>query len=403
MKRGGFLSMDFNKVLNRKNTNSMKWDFAAERYGSSELWPMWVADMDFQAPQPVLDAMQEVLDHGIFGYHRRPESLKDATTEWIRTRHNWNVSNEQLVFTPGVVPAISHLIQTFTEKGEGVILQTPVYYPFYMLVDNNERTLYKNPLKETNEGFTIDVENLEEQMKAGAKMLLLCSPHNPIGRVWTEDELQQIAALAEKYNVLVVSDEIHADLILSGVHVPFSKAAEGYDVETITCMAPSKTFNLAALQLSYVVFEKKASQKAYEAHLQRNFVGIDNPFATAAAEAAYRHGTEWLEELLVHLRENVDYLKDQLESAIPEAHVIKPEGTYLVWIDLRGLGMDKKELEEWLRKEAGVALSDGHIFGDEGAGFVRINVACPRTHIDEGVRRLKEAYERTIQAAGRKS
>lgn len=385
--------MDFEKVIDRNKTNSMKWDFVSERYGSSDLWPMWVADMDFQAPQPVLDAMQEVLNHGIFGYHRRPKSLREATTAWLQKRFDWKCDNDQLVFTPGVVPAISHLIQTFTNKDDGVIIQPPVYYPFYALINNNERKLLRNPLKETDNGFTVDLDDLEKKMQDGAKMLLLCSPHNPIGRVWSYQELDSIARLCEKYDVFVVSDEIHADLVLEGKHIPFAKVAADRNVETITCMAPSKTFNLAALQMSYVVFEKKASQKAYEAHLQRQFVEIDNPFATVAAEAAYRKGEEWLEKLLEYVRENVQYVKEYIESNIPEMKVIEPEGTYLVWVDMRNLKMETSKLQSWLREEGKLALSDGHIFGDEGAGFARINVACPRENVDEGLRRLKNAYD----------
>ncbi|SDH71385.1 MalY/PatB family protein [Alteribacillus bidgolensis] len=385
--------MDFEKVIDRNKTNSMKWDFVSDRYGSSDLWPMWVADMDFQAPQPVLDAMQEVLNHGIFGYHRRPKSLREATTAWLQKRFDWECDNDQLVFTPGVVPAISHLIQTFTNKDDGVIIQPPVYYPFYALINNNERKLLRNPLKETDNGFTVDLDDLEKKMQDGAKMLLLCSPHNPIGRVWSYEELDSIAKLCEKYSVFVVSDEIHADLVLEGKHIPFAKVAADRNVETITCMAPSKTFNLAALQLSYVVFEKKASQKAYEAHLQRQFVEIDNPFATVAAEAAYREGEAWLEKLLEYVRENVQYVKEYIESNIPEMKVIKPEGTYLVWVDMRNLNMESSKLQSWLREEGKLALSDGHIFGDEGAGFARINVACPRENVDEGLRRLKNAYD----------
>ncbi|RSL31961.1 pyridoxal phosphate-dependent aminotransferase [Salibacterium salarium] len=385
--------MDFEKVIDRNETNSMKWDFYPDRYGADDLWPMWVADMDFQTPKSVRDAMQEVVDHGIFGYHRRPTSLFDATTAWLKNRFDWEVNNSQIVFTPGVVPAISHLIQTFTEEGDGVIIQPPVYYPFYALVHNNKRTLVRNPLKETEQGFTVDLDDLEKKMQDGAKMLLLCSPHNPIGRVWSEEELTEIAKLAETYKVLVVSDEIHADLILEGKHTPFAKAAAGREVETMTCLAPSKTFNLASLQLSYVVFENDRSQKAYETHLQREFVGIDNPFATAAAEAAYRHGEEWLEHLLEYVRHNVQYVKEYIETNMPEMKVIEPEGTYLIWIDMRELNKNDKELEAWLRKEAKLALSEGHIFGEEGSGFVRINAACPRTTLEEGLKRMNTAYK----------
>lgn len=385
--------MDFQNVIDRNQTNSMKWDFYPDVYGAGDLWPMWVADMDFQAPKPVLDAMHEVINHGVFGYHRRPKSLFDATTSWLEHRFNWSISDEQIVFTPGVVPAISHIIQTFTKKEDGIIIQPPVYFPFYALVQNNERTLLRNPLQETKNGFTMDFEDLEEKMKE-AEMMILCSPHNPIGRVWTQEELTRLAELAEKHEVLVVSDEIHADIILDGKHTPLSKAAEGKNVETMTCLAPSKTFNLASLQLSYVVFENNESKKAYEKHLQQEFVGINNPLATVAAESAYRHGEEWLEQMLEYVRANVEHVKQYVESEMPEIKVVKPEGTYLIWIDMRGLNMENKELEQWLRRDAKLALSDGPNFGKEGGGFVRMNAACPRETIEEGLRRLKEAYDR---------
>lgn len=390
----GGVIVDFNKVIHRKNTNSMKWDATGERYGASDLWPMWVADMDFKAPEPVREAMQSVLDHGVFGYYRKPESLRQAIVDWNKKRFGRTLETGQFVFTPGVVPAINHIIQAFTEEGDGIIIQPPVYYPFYSLIQMNKRKTLRNPLKEEREGFTIDFKNLEEQMKNGAKMLLLCSPHNPIGRVWTEEELQRLTDLCETYNILVVSDEIHADLVLEGKHIPFAQAAQGKQIQTITCMAPSKTFNLASLQLSYVIFEEDSLKTKYENQLQRQFVGMDNPFSIVAAEAAYRQGEDWLEQLLEYLRGNVRYLKEFIETNMPELRVIEPEGTYLVWIDMRGLNMSASELEKWLRQEGKLALSDGHIFGEEGAGYVRINVACPRANVEEGVRRLKQAYDK---------
>lgn len=385
--------MDFDRVIDRRNTNSLKWDYVSARYGEEGLWSMWVADMDFQAPKPVLEAMEKLIEHGIFGYHQIPDSLREATTSWLKKRLHWEVREEEIVFTPGVVPAIHHVIETFTNKGDGIIIQTPVYYPFYSLIEFNERTLLRNPLIEVEEGyFTIDFDDLEKQMKKGAKMLLFCSPHNPIGRVWTKEELEKVTALAAKYDVIVVSDEIHSDLILTGKHIPFATVASQKEVETITCMAPSKTFNLAALQLSYVIFQNKRMQKKYETRLTKQFVGVDNPFSSVAAEAAYRHGEEWLEQLLDYVRDNIQYVKEWMEDHIPEIRVIEPEGTYLIWLDMRKLGMDAKELETWLRKEAKIALNDGHMFGKEGEGFARMNVACPRKNVEEGLSRLYEAY-----------
>ncbi|PSL44489.1 cystathionine beta-lyase [Salsuginibacillus halophilus] len=377
----------------RWNTNSMKWDMLEERYNNPDLWPMWVADMDFQAPQPVLEAMREVLDHGIFGYHVRPKSLYKAVQGWLSRRFSWEVNTDQMVFTPGVVPSISHLIQTFTEEGDGVIIQTPVYYPFFPLVRNHNRHLIQNPLVETESGYEINFTELESQMKEGARMIVLCSPHNPVGRVWTKAELEEVARLAEVYNVFVVSDEIHADLIFQGEHVPFVHAAKGYQVETATCLAPSKTFNIASLQLSYVVFENSSLQRRFENQLKTNFVGIDNPLASAACEAAYNEGEQWLEDLIAYLKGNIAYLKAQVAENMPEIKVFEPEGTYLVWMDFRGLGLYGEDLQTWLREEAGLALNDGHMFGEAGNGFARMNIACPRSHIEKGVQLLQHAYE----------
>ncbi|WP_018921806.1 MalY/PatB family protein [Salsuginibacillus kocurii] len=386
--------MNFDEEIKRKHTHSMKWDMLQERYESDDLWAMWVADMDFKVPQEILDALQEVVDHGVFGYHFPPDSLKEEIRSWLDRRFDYAINPQQIVFTPGVVPAIHHLIQTFTNEGDGIVIQTPVYYPFFALVKENNRKLLENPLTDETSGFTMNFEHLEEQFKNGAKMLILCSPHNPIGRVWTEEEQRRLAELCEKYGVFVVSDEIHADLIFKGKHLPFSNVARDYSINLATCMAPSKTFNLAALQMSYVIFDDSTLQKSYEAQLKSNFVGGISPFAVASCEAAYRKGEPWLEKLLAYIQENISYVKKEIKNHLPEVTVHEPEGTYLIWIDFRKLGFTSTSLQKWLREEAGLALGEGHVFGKEGSGFARMNVACPKGHVEEGVRRLKEAYKK---------
>ncbi|MBB6448054.1 cystathionine beta-lyase [Geomicrobium halophilum] len=387
--------MNFDEIIERRNTNSMKWDQLENKYQHTDLWPMWVADMDFQAPQPVLEALDNVTRHGIFGYHHPPHSLRTAIQDWTNRRFGWDVHPENIAFTPGVVPAIHHLINAFTDEGDGIIIQTPVYYPFFALLRSNRRTLLENRLLESGDGkYEIDFTDLEEQMKNGAKMIILCSPHNPVGRVWSEAELKKVAELCTRYGVMVVSDEIHADIILQGKHTPFATLEEAKDLQVATCMAPSKTFNLAALELSYVIFNEKETQKKFERQLQRNFTSIGNPYSSAAAEAAYRHGEAWLETLLTYIQANVDYVKERIEEEMPMIHVAKPEATYLIWLDFRELNMSQDDLQNWLRKEGRIALNDGHTFGKTGSGFARMNVATPREHVVEGLNRLKTAYDK---------
>ncbi|SDI80603.1 MalY/PatB family protein [Natribacillus halophilus] len=387
--------MNFDEIIDRRNTNSMKWDKLEALYKDADLWPMWVADMDFKAPEPVLKALDEVTQHGVFGYHHPPDSLRTAIQEWTHRRFQWDIQPEDMTFTPGVVPAIHHLINAFTDEDDGIIIQTPVYHPFFALLRSNRRTLLENRLLEGENGkYEIDFEDLEAQMKKGAKMIILCNPHNPVGRVWSETELTKIAELCERYEVIVVSDEIHADVVLEGKHTPFASLEAARDVQVVTGMAPSKTFNLAALQLSYVIFNDKEMQKSFERQLQQNFTGIGNPYSSAAAEAAYRHGEPWLEALISYVQGNVDYVKERLEREMPKIHFTEPEATYLLWLDFRELEMSQEALQQWLRQEGRIALNDGHTFGKAGSGFARMNVACPREHVIEGMNRLKTAYDK---------
>ncbi|QQK81248.1 pyridoxal phosphate-dependent aminotransferase [Salicibibacter cibi] len=389
--------MNFDEIIERRNTNSMKWDQLEAKYQDSELWPMWVADMDFRAPEPVLKALDDVTRHGVFGYHHPPHSLRQAIQDWTSRRFGWDIKPEAMTFTPGVVPAIHHLINAYTDEGDGIIIQTPVYFPFFALLRSNRRTLLENRLVEGTDGkYEIDFDDLEAHMKNGAKMIILCNPHNPVGRVWSESELTKIAELCARYDVTVVSDEIHADVILQGNHTPFAKLETAKDLQVATCMAPSKTFNLASLQLSYVIFNDGEMQKRLEQQMQQNFTGIGNPYSSAAAEAAYRHGEPWLEELLSYVQGNVDYVNERLQTEMPSIGFVKPEATYLLWLDFRKLELTQDDLQNWLRKEGKIALNDGHTFGKAGSGFARMNVACPREHVVEGMNRLKTAYDKKM-------
>ncbi|GAK05349.1 cystathionine beta-lyase [Geomicrobium sp. JCM 19037] len=388
--------MNFDEIIERNQTNSMKWDAVKTIYKSDDVWPMWVADMDFKAPQPVLDALHNVTEHGVFGYHLPPESLREAISEWMLKRFDWQVETKQITFTPGVVPAIHHLIQALTNEGDKVIIQPPVYYPFFSLVNVNKRELLENFLLEDSGSYQMDMDDLETHMKNGAKMLILCNPHNPSGRMWKHDELVKLLELCKKYNVTLVSDEIHSDVILHGKHVPLASIAGAEDVQVATCMAPSKTFNLAALQLSYVISNDDELQRKLELQMKKTFSGIGSPFASAAAEAAYREGEPWLEDMLAYVQSNVDYVKQRLDEQMPKIRYMDPESTYLLWLDFRALNFEEKDLEQWLRQDARLALNDGHTFGKPGSGFARMNLGCPRSHVKEGLDRLQKAYEQLV-------
>ena len=386
---------DFDHVWHRKNTGSIKWDGLEKLFGDADLLPMWVADMDFKVPQPVIDALKQQANHGIFGYTIRPESYNEAVAQWFSRRHNFQIEKDWLVFTPGVVPALSMIVQTFTEPGDKIIIQPPVYYPFSNVVKRQQRKLVENPLTFDGERYTMDFVDLERKIDPDVKMLILCSPHNPVGRVWTAEELHQLGELCVKHNILVVADEIHGDLVRKGYrHTPFASLSETFAQQSITCTAPSKTFNLAGLQASHVIIPNERHRRAFKATINTLGLGLPNTFAIAAVEAAYRHGEDWLRQLLDYLEANIQFLTSYIEQNIPQIKVIQPEGTYLVWLDCRSLNLNAKQLQTLMQKEAKVALDEGAIFGTGGAGFERINVACPRSTLEEGLKRIKKAVKR---------
>ncbi|WP_156793126.1 MalY/PatB family protein [Fictibacillus macauensis] len=386
----------FHDVFDRKNTHSVKWDHVDQLFGGEALLPMWVADMDFKAPQPVLDALGERIAHGIFGYSKATEQTREAITTWLQRKHGWTVDPEWLVFTAGIVPAIAAAIQTYTKEGDGILLQSPVYYPFSNLITKNKRTLYDSPLQFDGQQYTIDFRDLEEKMASGhIKMMLLCSPHNPIGRVWRKDELTQLAKLCIQYEVLLFADEIHHDLVYSNYeHTVVSSLNEEIEQRTLTGIAPSKTFNLAGLQFSALIIPNKKRRQLFIEHLEKNGFSSPGALGIVAAEAAYQHGEAWLNELLLYLEENIAYLKTFIAERLPEITVIEPEGTYLVWLDCRKLSIDFKALEAVMQKEAGLALDEGYIFGTNGQGFERMNIACPLETLKEGLNRLETAVNR---------
>jgi len=385
---------NFDKIIERENTNCVKYDLRKQIFGTTDLIPMWVADMDFETPDVIIEAIKKRLEHPVLGYSFRPESFYTSIIDWMKIRHQWNVKKEWISFSPGVVPALNMIVLGLTEADDKIIVQPPVYFPFFTAIENHGRKLINNPLIIKNSRICIDFIDLEAKISEGAKMLFLCNPHNPGGSVWKRDELLKIADLCLKNNVIVVSDEIHSDLIFSpNKHIPFASLSKEISDITITCMAPSKTFNIAGLSTSFLVISNHELMKKYNKTLDNVHVGQGNIFGTIALEAAYNQGSQWLEELLSYLRINIDFVENFLKNNIPEIKMLKPEATYMIWLDCRNLKMNDKTLRNFLIKEAKIGLNDGPVFGIGGEGFQRMNIACPLSLIEKALIRLKKAVD----------
>jgi cystathionine beta-lyase len=388
------MKYDFDKRLDRTNTASYKWDQSEKLFGKADILPLWVADMDFEAPKEVVEAISRRAKEGIYGYTIRTQGFYDAIIGWLSRRHQWSIKQEWISSSPGVVPALSLMVLAFTEPGDRVILQSPVYYPFYDVVKANGRTVVDNPLILEEGRYSIDFELLEQQARQGAKMLLLCSPHNPGGRVWKREELERIGEICLKYNVLVVADEIHHDLVFSAhTHVPFASLSEAFAQNSLTCIATSKTFNLAGLQAATVIIPNEELRRKYNALLKTLSLHMESFFGLTAIESSYTYGDEWLDQLLVYLEGNLDLLLAFMEKNIPQVKVIKPEGTYLVWVDCTNISSDPQVLKQLMFDKAGVAFSEGSVFGKQGAGFLRINIACPRSILVEALEKFATAVD----------
>ncbi len=374
------MKYDFDKRIDRTGTASYKWDQSEKLFGRGDILPLWVADMDFEPPKEVVDAIKSRAEQGIYGYTVRTQSYYDAITGWLSRRHGWEIEQEWLSSSPGVVPALSLAVQTLTEPGDGIIVQSPVYYPFYDVIRMNGREIVDNPLLLRDGRYEIDFGLLEEQAAGGAKMLLLCSPHNPGGRVWTREELERIAEICAKHGVLVVADEIHHDLVFSGhKHTPYASLSETCAQSSMTCIAPSKTFNLAGLQTAAVVIPNADIRRKYNAALKTLSIHMESYFGLTATEASYTHGDEWLDQLLVYLEGNRDALLAYVKEHLPQAKAMSPEGTYMVWMDCTAISDKPQELKRLMFEKAGVAFSEGSVFGKQGEGYLRVNLACPRS------------------------
>jgi cystathionine beta-lyase len=386
----------FDRIIDRTGTESLKWVYPRKVLKVEDALPMWVADMDFEAPPAVVEAVKRRVEHGVFGYPLVPPSFFAAAIAWLGRRHGWEVRKDWMSITPGIVPALNYCVRAFTHPGDPVIIQTPVYHPFFYAIENNGRRVVRNPLRFDGRRFTMDLDDLRTKIDAPGRMLILCSPHNPVGRVWTRAELEALARIAVERDLIVIADEIHHDLVYRGHrhHVLASLSSE-LAQQTITCIAPSKTFNTAGLTTAAVVTANPDLHKKFEDEEERSGFDLGNALGIVAFEAAYAHGEDWLEELLPYLEANVDFMEGFLAERVPRIRLVRPEGTYLALLDCRELGIEPAGLNDFFLKKARVYFSDGKIFGEEAAGFVRINFGCPRSMLREALERIEMAVKGT--------
>lgn len=391
------MPVDFDTVPNRRGTNCFKYDFAREMGMPEDVLPLWVADMDFPTAPAVLEQLHALAEHGIFGYTGVKDAYFSAVHNWYAQRFGWETQRSWLVTTPGVVFAIAIAIRAFTQKGDAILIQQPVYYPFANKVTENDRQLVVNPLVLKNGRYEMDFADMERKIvDYHVKMLLLCSPHNPVGRVWTKEELLRVGEICQKHGVLVVSDEIHADFTYAGhTHRVFASVKSEFADFTITCTAPSKTFNLAGLQNSNIFIPNRQLRHAYKKELSACGCGGTNCMGMAACQAAYEAGADWLEQLKQYLAGNLAYIRQFLREKLPDIALIEPEGTYLVWLDLRKLGLTEQQQRQLIVQDAKLWLDTGTLFGQGGEGFERINIACPRTTIEQAMQRMEHAVHKT--------
>ncbi|WP_069998730.1 MalY/PatB family protein [Cellulosilyticum sp. I15G10I2] len=387
------MDYNFDKIIDRRNTDSIKYDFALRRGKPDGILPLWVADMDFQAPPAVIDALTDKSLHGIFGYSENREDYIEVLQNWFASQFDWHIEPNWLVKTPSVVYAICTAIRALTNKGDAVLIQQPVYYPFAESVLINERMLVINELVYSNGRYFIDFEDFENKIKQNnVKLFILCSPHNPVGRVWTQDELIRMGDICTKHGVIVVSDEIHADFIYENhIHSVFANLKPEFSDITVTCTAPTKTFNLAALQISNIFIENRAIRHKFKKEVSKSGYSQLNIMGITACKAAYSNGLEWLMALRTYLVGNLEFARTFLSEKLPQIKLVEPEGTYLIWLDFKELGLSEAQLEDLIVNKAKLWLDAGEMFGAGGAGFQRINIACPRSILEQAFIQLEEA------------
>jgi len=386
---------NFDEIVDRKNTDSHRWNLVNNLWEDKDGLPLSTADMDFKSPKEIIDAIKQRAEHGVFGYATIPDTYYEAVINWVKKRHNWEIKKEWIICTSGVVPALNTAILAFTDPGDSILIQTPVYPPFFSIIKSNNRNLIANQLIYNDSRYLIDFDTLEKQLSAGVKMMILCSPHNPIGRVWSYEELKLIIELCVKNNVLIVSDEIHSDIVYSKTkHIPLSSFSEEIANNSITCISPTKTFNIPGVGISTAIIPNKKLRDEYKKTLSRMASGgIHNIFGILTSEVAYRYGSEWLNQLLPYLEGNADLMDKYIRENIPGIKFSKPEATYLGWLNCRELGIKYENLREYFITKAKVELLDGRDFGSNGEGFLRFNFASPRSVIIDALERIKASLK----------
>lgn len=385
------MKYDFDAIINRRNTNSVKWDMTSEK----DILPMWIADMDFKTADPVIRALEKRVNHGIFGYATIPEAYYQAEVNWWAKRHDFKIKKEWIEATTGVIPSLSAVVQAFTEPGDKVLIQSPVYNYFNTSITNNKCKIVLNELKYNGEYYEIDFDDFEKKASdKKVKIFILCNPHNPVGRVWSTDELKRLGEICLKHDVIVLVDEIHRDLVYKeNKHIPFASISKSFLMNSITCTAPSKTFNIAGLKTSNIIVANEEYRKKVNRSLNINETIEPNVFGIEALIAAYNEGEDWLDQLLEYLEGNRDFITSFINERIPKLKVVKLEATYLIWIDCRSLGISSKELSGKIFEQGNLRINDGQTYGKAGEGFIRINIACSRLLLNEGLERLERVVK----------
>lgn len=385
------MNYNFDEVVCRKHTDALKLEALAPRWGRTDLLPLWVADMDFKTPPFIVEVMKKRMECEVFGYTVKPESWYEAIISWQKRRHKWTITKEMISFVPGVVPALAMAVQAFTQRGEKVMIQQPVYNPFAQVIRNNHRELVNCPLELKDGQYYINFKLFEKKIK-GCKLFLFCHPHNPGGRVWTREELKKVATICAQNNVIIVADEIHADLtLLPYEHIPFASVSEEAKQNSVVFASPSKAFNMAGLATSYAVIANPTLRRRFESYVEGNELAGGNVFAFNTVVAAYNKGEEWLQQMLTYVQGNIDEVVSYIKENIPQLKVIIPQASYLVFIDFSALQLNQKDIVALCTNRAHLALNDGSIYGEEGNGYMRINLACPRSVVRQALAQLKDA------------
>ena len=385
------MNYNFDEVVCRKYTDALKLEALAPRWGRTDLLPMWVADMDFKTPPFIVEVMKKRMECEVFGYTAKPESWYEAIISWQKRHHKWTITKEMISFVPGVVPALAMAVQAFTQRGEKVMIQQPVYNPFAQVIRNNHRELVNCPLELKDGQYHINFKLFEKKIK-GCKLFLFCHPHNPGGRVWTREELKKVATICAQNNVIIVADEIHADLtLLPYEHIPFASVSEEAKQNSVVFASPSKAFNMAGLATSYAVIANPTLRRRFETYVEGNELAAGNVFAFNTVVAAYNKGEEWLQQMLTYVQGNIDEVVSYIKENIPQLKVIIPQASYLVFIDFSALQLNQKDIVALCTNRAHLALNDGSIYGEEGNGYMRINLACPRSVVRQALAQLKDA------------